>query len=96
MAITRDEAIAVITRLVESGILDDELVSDLESIRHCISCELNGYHVWGSDNDEDELYIMQRLDMTAEEFEIRCQELHEKYSFTPSPFELSRSKQHDS
>lgn len=90
MAITRQEAMAVLIRVIESGILDDELVSDLESIRHCISCELDGYHVWGSDGDEDELYIMQRLDMTAEEFANRQQELRKRYSFVQSSFELSK------
>lgn len=85
--ITRDEAIAVLHQLTDSGILSEQMENDLADIRHCISCENDGYHVWGSDGDEIELYIGRNVDLITDEVKAKCQAIHDKYSFTPCPAE---------
>ena len=46
--ITRDEAIAVLTELIESGILDEGLRDILDEIRINIHYERIGLHLWGA------------------------------------------------
>ena len=46
--ITRDEAIAVLTELIENGILDEGLRDILDEIRINIHYEKIGLHLWGA------------------------------------------------
>lgn len=46
--ITRKEAINVLEYLIDSPILDNDLLSDLADIIYCINAETVGLHVWGA------------------------------------------------
>ena len=87
MNITREEAIEVLRDISDSGIIRDELDTKINDIIHCIECETDGLHVWGSEGDEIELYIGRRVDLITSEIEKKCQAIHDKYAYTPSEFE---------
>lgn len=85
--ITRNEAIDVLYCLINSGILDDELEAEIEEIACCIEKENEGYHLWGADAEVGELFVARRQDQWTDELVSHLREIHDKYSFTPAPFE---------
>ena len=85
--ITRNEAVDTLYMLVNSDILDDDLRDKIEEIANCIEKENLGYSLWGAEEDATELFVARREDLWTDELKERLAEIHNKYSFTPAPFE---------
>ena len=86
MNIPRDEALEALRHLAESGILCDELELAVEEIAHCIEAEKLGLHLWGADDDADELFTAFYGNLTTGQTE-RLRRIRVKYRFSPSAFE---------
>lgn len=90
--ITRSEAVSVLSALIDSGILSDEIEDALQDIMFCIEQEQLGYHCWGGENELVELFTSHRADLWTDELKEKVQAIHNKYSFTPAPYEAEELK----
>lgn len=89
MYITRDKAIEAIYRVVNSGILEDELEEDLVDVANNIQLEKVGIHAWGADDELSQMFVAHRSDLITDEIVERDMKLQEEYSFIPCPHERS-------
>lgn len=86
--LTRDEAGEVIYSVINSGIIDKDLVSDLEDVANGILCEKDGLHIWGAeDQDIADLYTAVRSDLITPEYQNHIDTLYDTYRFYASKFE---------
>lgn len=94
--ITREKAFEVLSDLLDSGILDGEIEKSLQEIMFCIEQEQLGYHCWGGDDDIYNLHVAYRVDLITDELKAELQAIHDKYSFTPAPYEAEQFKEIES
>jgi hypothetical protein len=88
--ITRDKAIAVLTKLINSNILSPDIEEDVYDILQVIENEKIGYHFWGADKKEYmKLFTAVRSDLITDEHRKECQEISDKYSYAPSDHEAA-------
>ncbi len=87
MFITRNEAVECLYNLINSDVLDCDILDDLEEIANCIDHENEGYHLWGADDEAADLFSIPRSDLITEEVRNERERLCKKYSFTPAPYE---------
>lgn len=90
MTITRTEAIRVLRRLEECGILNEELENGVADILRCIDAERDGLHIWGAEDEWVKLYIAYREDLWTPELKAELQAINDKYSFVPAPYEAEK------
>ena len=81
---TRAQAIEVLYKLMNCGILDEDLEDRLQDIANCIMAEDKehdlGIDIWGTeDNDWVDLYVAKREDLITPEWEQHCDAVYEKY-----------------
>ena len=88
--IARSEAVSVLSALIDSDILSEEIEDALQDIMFCIEQEQLGYHCWGGENELVELFSSYSL--WTDELNERVQAIHDKYSFTPAPYEAEELK----
>lgn len=79
---TRMEAVRVLYQLINSGILSDDLETDLQNIANCIEAEeKKGVFLWGAkDDDWVELYIAQREDLINDAWIRYIDAIQQKYA----------------
>ena len=53
MYITRGEAVNTINKIINSGIISEELEQELQQIATCINAEDDGRFLWSAEDDED-------------------------------------------
>ena len=53
MCITRGEAVNTINKIINSGIISEELEQELQQIATCINAEDDGRFLWGAEDDAD-------------------------------------------
>lgn len=88
MMITRDDALDVLESLIIADILSPEVESKIEDIIKCIDEERDGRHIWGAtDDDWIELHIAHREDQWDEALTKKMENIVQKYSFVPAPYE---------
>lgn len=88
--ITRDEAIAVLTKLINSNILSSDIEADVYDILRVIENEKIGYHFWGADEKEYmKLFTAVRSDLVTDDYRKECQEISDKYAYAPSDHEAA-------
>lgn len=86
--INRDDAIEVLRNLTESDILSEEIEEKLEQIILCIEEEQDGRHIWGATSDDwTELHIAYRSDLWTDDLAMKMENICQKYSFVPAPYE---------
>lgn len=86
--ITREEAIDALMQLEGSDILSEELEDQIGEIICCIEEEMIGRHIWGAEGDEvAKLHIAHRKDLWTDELIKECEEIENKISFKPAPYE---------
>lgn len=86
--LSRDDACCVIGAIINSGIIDEDLVSDLQDISTAIGCEKDSLHLWGvDDQDVHDLYTCVRSDLITPEYQKHVDDLYNKYKFFPSEAE---------
>ena len=86
--ITRKEACNVLEYLIDSPILDNDLLSDLADIVYCINAETVGLHVWGASENIVEI-VRQSID--AKDFTAL-----EKYVYGMSDWEEENERANNS
>lgn len=85
MMITRDDAIEVLSELISSGILAEDIEYKLQDIMSCIEAECIGRHEWGVPRDElAKLYTAIRSDLITDEDMKEYERIHRKVTFIPS------------
>lgn len=87
MYITRDDAIQALYEVINSGIIDRELTGKLEDIATCIDAEDDSIHIWGAEDDAEELFTAYREDLLTEKLRERLFKIRNKYIFVPSLYE---------
>lgn len=86
--ITREEAVEVLTQLINSGILTYDIEEKLVDISNLIDLERVGYHLWGADEQEyTKLNTAFSNDVVTPALEEELETIDDKYSFIPSHFE---------
>ena len=81
---TRAQAIEVLYKIMNCGILDNDLEDCLQDIVTCIKSEDKendlGIDIWGDkEGDWVDLYIAKRQDLITPEWEQHCDAVYEKY-----------------
>jgi len=80
MYITREDAVHRIYDVINSGIISDELASDLGDIAKCIEAEeTHNVMLWGADEDATKLFIAFREDLWTDELKKEINDIYEKY-----------------
>lgn len=79
---TRMEAVRVLYQLINSGILSDDLETDLQNIANCIEAEeKKEIFLWGAkDDDWLELYIGRREDLINDAWLHYIDAIQQKYA----------------
>ncbi len=77
--ITREEAVEILNRLLDSWILDERFDRWLADIVKCIEAEDEGLFLWGADYDYIDLYVTKREDLITDEWLKHLAEVREKY-----------------
>lgn len=86
--ITREEAVEVLTQLINSGVLTYDIEEKLVDISNLIDLERVGYHFWGADEEEfAKLHIALNNEVIMPKLEEELERIDDKYSFIPSHFE---------
>ena len=87
--ITREKAQERIYDVINSGIIDEDLETDLQEIAHCIEFEQFCLHMWGADDmDVGTLVTSMRTDIPEYAEHVKKQQaIAAKHRFTPSEFE---------
>ncbi len=87
--LSRQESIDILRSLTSTGMLAEELESELEEIANLISYELEGEHFWGQPYEsDDKLRIAYRQDLITDELYDEMTKQHEAARFTPAPNEI--------
>lgn len=100
--ITRDEAVETIYKLLNSGILNEELEDKLEDIANCIEAEeTHNIFLWGADREAADLFcaVMDPYQSSKEyrteenikryeDWTNHCDELYEKYKIKENAVNL--------
>ena len=79
---TRIEAARVLYQLINSGILSDDLETDLQNIANCIEAEeKKEVFLWGAkDDDWLELYVARREDLINDAWLRYIDAIQQKYA----------------
>ena len=90
---TLEEAVETLYEIINSGILDKELESKLESVAKCIeemdSEEHLALWLWGAeDTDWVDLFVAKREDLITDEWKSHLNEVYEKYRIKEPVLEL--------
>ena len=79
MYIGRGEAVNTINKIINSGIISEELEQEMEQIATCINAEDDGLFLWGAEDDGDDLFVSLREDLVNIDWVSHCNEVFEKY-----------------
>lgn len=91
--ISRELAIDTLQELVNTGIFDEDITSNLEDIISCLEAEMVGRHEWGVPNEKlCHLYGAVREDLVTDELIKETHEALELIRFIPSKYEYDEIK----
>lgn len=93
--ISREKAISVLQKIIDSGILAAYLEDALEDIVICIDSERDRLHLWGAEDDAIDLFTETREDLITPETVERMEIINRRYAFMPSPYEAQKAEEED-
>ena len=81
--ITRDKAIEVLYRVINSGILNQDVEVALQDIANCIEMEeTHGVHAWGADDENVSLLVVaRREDCWTDEIIQKTEDAYNRLKF---------------
>ena len=79
---TRDEAIFSLYSLTGCGILNEQIVSELEGIIKCLELENDGFMVWGADKKTID-FISSPYENVGEDYSDELDNLLDGFRYVP-------------
>ena len=91
---TREEAIDSLYRVINSGIIEDELADELQEVANLVEFEMKGEHFWGRPYKEcDKLITFHREDLMTNDLIEEARQQHLNARFIPASNEIEELKE---